>query len=357
MGPAVGKATQKWTSLPCYCQTPREEAKAQILAFLEWVPADQPVAIDTASCYQDWATEETLGSIISELGPAEKARLELHSKANCGQRLLQCLSKESVIAQCEGSLARLGVDCLGLYYLHSPDPKTDIGEAIEAIGQLHARGKIRAFGLSNYPAWKVVDCWHKCKARGVIPPTVYQGAYNVLMRDVERELHACCRELGIRVYHYNPLAGGLLAAKYTSLDADRDHGRFGSKSPISGAVYSARYWKQPYFDALHTVQAALGDMPCATATLRWLRHHSILSPIHGDGIIIGASTLVHLTSNLDALAQGPLPDNIVHAFDVAWRSCRHVSPAYFRGYDDTVPGCSTSFLRTFQPDRLPDSFP
>ena len=98
----------------------------------------------------------------------------------------------------------------------------------------------------------------------MIKPTVAQYCYNAISRDLEREAHACFRELGIRCYHYNPLAGGLLTGKYDSIEDDREEGRFGKKSPISGAMYSARYWKAEIFKAVDLIKTA-----CASAEIKF----------------------------------------------------------------------------------------
>ena len=73
---------------------------------------------------------------------------------------------------------------------------------------LHRAGKIREWGLSNFPAWAVVSIYHACAASGRVRPTVYQGCYNAITRSVEFELMPAARSLGIHCYHYNPLAGG-----------------------------------------------------------------------------------------------------------------------------------------------------
>jgi aflatoxin B1 aldehyde reductase len=88
----------------------------------------------------------------------------------------------------------------------------------------------------------------------------------------------------------------MLSGKYVQLDEDRDGetgGRFGKASPISGASYSARYWHPWVFDAVQVVREAClaAELPMAAASLRWLVHHSVLSPEHHDGVIIGASSL------------------------------------------------------------------
>ena len=153
----------------------------------------------------------------------------------------------------------------------------------------------------------------------MVLPTVYQGCYNAITRSLEREATACFRELGIRCYHYNPLAGGMLTGKYVTMADDRDNGRFGTASPISGASYSARYWNAPVFQALDTVRTACEaeGVSMAAASLRWLCHHSVLSAKHHDGIILGASSAEHVVANLEAAAEGPLPTAILDAFDAA----------------------------------------
>lgn len=67
----------------------------------------------------------------------------------------------------------------------------------------------------------MVDIWHRCKRRGMVLPTVYQGAYNVITRDMEREIVPVARHFGLRLYMYNPLAGGLLSGRYKQLGALR----------------------------------------------------------------------------------------------------------------------------------------
>jgi hypothetical protein len=127
------------------------------------------------------------------------------------------------------------------------------------------------------------------------------GAYNALTRSIEFDATACFRELGIRSYHYNPLAGGLLTGKYESIDSQlKEAGRFGSASPISGAMYSQRYWKQQIFDAIDIVRQACANegISMDAAAIRWLLHHSVLCAAHHDGIIFGASAFEHCQRNL-----------------------------------------------------------
>eukprot|EP00966_Prymnesium_polylepis_P019167 441524-Prymnesium_polylepis.1 len=184
----------------------------------------------------------------------------------------------------------------------------------------------------------------------MVLPTVYQGCYNAITRSIEFEATPAFRELGFRAYHYNPLAGGLLTGKYESLnDPKQAVGRFGGASPIGGAMYSARYWKQQLFDALQLVRPACDSagISMTEASLRWLLHHSVLSTAHHDGIILGASSMAHITANLAACTAGPLPEPVVLALNQAWACARPVATPYFRGYG-TKAGNADTFLKMFQ---------
>jgi len=356
MGPEIGSKHMdgKYTTMPMHCQTPPDVAEAQLRAFAATAqvmggPEAGKVLLDTATIYQNGYTESTLGQIF-RADPALRSRFSIHTKVNSAIKPHMSLSSESVLAQVDASLERLGIECIDLLYLHSPDIKTPIVETLDAIQKLHEAGKINEFGLSNYPAWKVVDIYYRCKDRGMVLPTVYQGCYNAITRSVEFEATPAFRELGIRSYHYNPLAGGLLTGKYASIEDPRQaEGRFGTGSPISGTVYSERYWKAEIFHGLQVVRAACegSQIPMAEAALRWLMHHSVLSPSHHDGIILGASSLEHINANLAACAKGPLPEALASAFDEAWAHTRQVSDGYFRGYGKAA-GSADTFLKMHQ---------
>lgn len=360
IGPAVGNKHvvdgAKNNPLPAYCQTPpsvaEEQLKALVAAAVALVrngPEVGKVMIDTASAYQNNHTEKVLGDILAR-NPFLRDKISIHTKCNSQQFPHESLSKESVLAQANQSLANLQIKCIDIYYLHGPDIKTDMEETLDAIDELHTAGKIHEFGLSNYPAWKVAAVWYRCSERKMVLPTVYQGCYNALTRSVEFEGAACFRELGIRSYHYNPLGGGMLTGKYESIESElKESGRFGAASPISGAMYSARYWKQQYFDAIDIIRKACEEakVQMAEAAIRWTLHHSVLSGKHFDGIIFGASSIEHCISNLAACAKGPLSTDVVLAYDQAWAVCRSASSPYFRGYG-RVPGSSDLFLEMFQ---------
>jgi aflatoxin B1 aldehyde reductase len=194
---------------------------------------------------------------------------------------------------------------------------------------LHAEGKFKQLGLSNYPAWQVVEIWHLCEKRGWPTPTVYQGMYNGLTRSVESELFPALRELKMRFYVFNPLAGGMLTGKHTNFENNPSPGRFARLKS-----YRNRYWKASYFEAVGALTAVCQEkgIAPAEAAYRWLGWHSLLSGAEGDGVLIGASGMSQLEGNLTALSQGALPKQIVDAFDNAWEEARCDCPPYFNAY-------------------------
>jgi aflatoxin B1 aldehyde reductase len=278
--------------------------------------------LDTAYVYCDGKTEAMLGRLIT---PKERTSWYIATKAYpTGE---QGLKAASVHHQLVTSLDRLNTDHADLFYLHAPDLSTPVAQTLEACWQLFEAGKFREFGLSNYAAWQVAEITHICDKNGWMQPSVYQGMYNPLTRDVERELFPCLRNFGIRFYAYNPLAGGMLTGKHRDVGGEYGGGRFDRFEN-----YRDRYWNRKYFDAIGVIveTCAHSGIAPAEAALRWLVHHSRLSAEAGDAVIIGASTISHLEHNVAALQAEPLPAEVVAAFEQGWESTRPACMKYFR---------------------------
>ena len=299
-------------------QVDRETSQAMVACFLDQGYRE----IDTAYVYNNGDSEQFLGEAITAL---EVTSVEIATKVN--PRISDVFDLVALSAQIEESLKRLERDAVDLLYLHFPDPRTPLETTLEACAELHTKGKFRALGLSNFPAWQVVEVWHLCERHGWPRPTVYQGLYNGLSRGVEDELLPALRRHGIQFYSYNPLAGGILAGKYAGMADEPTPGRFTFRPN-----YRNRYWKKPFFDALELLSAACRehDIPLVQAAFAWLVHHSGLSAPAGDGIILGASSLTQLEQNLEAMRQPPLPTPIVEAFEAAWAAAKPECPSYFR---------------------------
>jgi aryl-alcohol dehydrogenase-like predicted oxidoreductase len=114
---------------------------------------------------------------------------------------------EYVKAACEGSLRRLQIDCIDLYYQHRVDPKTPIEETVGAMADLVREGKVRFLGLSEANAETIR------RAHAVHPITAVQSEYSLWTRDPEPEILPICRELGIGFVPYSPLGRGFLTGK------------------------------------------------------------------------------------------------------------------------------------------------
>ncbi len=284
--------------------------------------------LDTAYVYNDGTCERLLGEVLPGLGRPYR----IATKVN--PRISGRLDGEAAYKQVNESLERMNLPSVDTVYLHFPDPKTPVESVLEAMADLHRQGKYKELGLSNFPAWMVTDVWHICDSRGWVKPTVFQGIYNPLTRKAETELNACLNHFGMRFYAYNPLAGGLLTGRYGAFEDDPTDGRFTHRPN-----YQKRYWKKSFFEAVDLIRKAGEKYGINTieATYRWLAFHSMLDGNRGDAILIGASKLGHLQQNMDTLKAGPLPEEMVQAFEQAWAVTKADSPEYFTLYTGQVP--------------------
>jgi aflatoxin B1 aldehyde reductase len=278
--------------------------------------------LDSAYVYNNGDTENILGSFLNNL---DDNKYSISTKVH--PRITGKLDSEAVILQFDESLKRMNRDSVDILYFHFPDPATPIESALEKCAELYDDGKFKELGLSNFPSWKVVDIWHLCDKIGCPKPTIYQGMYNGLCRNVEPELFPALRELGIRFYAFNPLAGGLLTGKHQKFNDTPQAGRFARLKS-----YRNRYWKQHYFDAVQEIANICNELEIkpAEAAYRWLIHHSLLDSEKGDAIIIGASNIFQLNNNMLTVSKGSLPKTILNAFDIAWSKVILESPEYFK---------------------------
>ncbi len=277
--------------------------------------------IDTAYVYNEGESEKLIGEYLKNTD----LKFTVGTKAN--PRITGKLDKEAVLTQAEESLNRLGVDSVDLYYLHFPDPNTPLEYPLEACAELHAKGKIKELGLSNFPSYLVAEAYNICKKNGWLVPSVYEGLYNPLGRNAETELDQTLDYYNMRFYAYNPLAGGLLTNKYS--DKTLKDGRFTNRPN-----YKKRYWHDSYFKGIENIKnvSEKHGINITEAAFRWLANHSMLSKERGDGIIIGASSIKQLMENIEYISAGKLPDDVVDVFNEAWYNCKIDAPEYFTFY-------------------------
>lgn len=279
--------------------------------------------LDTAYVYNEGNCEKLLGEVL----PTLNRPFRIATKVN--PRISGKLDGEAAYKQVNESLKRMKMDSVDTVFLHFPDPATPVESVLSAMAELHDQGKYCELGLSNFPAWMVADVWHICDKHGWVKPTVFEGIYNPLTRRAETELNDCLNHYGLRFYAYNPMCGGLLTGRYGAFTDVPTDGRFTHRPN-----YQSRYWKKNFFDAMNLIKEAAErhGITSIEATYRWLAYHSMLNGDRGDAILIGASKIEHLKQNLETVKAGPLPDDIVEAFQQAWIITRGDSPEYFTLY-------------------------
>ncbi|KAF9977500.1 hypothetical protein BGZ75_010291 [Mortierella antarctica] len=297
----------------------RVRGSESVKVFLDNFHAHGHSELDTARIYCSGDTETVLGQLPMDRFKIATKVWPTHPGAHAAKSLKATFRK---------SLKALKTK-VDIFYLHAPDYTTTFEETIKAVDELYRDGLFERFGLSNFAAWQVTLIHQLCKHNGYVLPTVYQGMYNAINREVTKELFPCLKELNISFYGFNPIAGGILSGKHKFED-DEGHGGSFDSNTLAGKAYRERYWNGLVFEAVDTLNktASENNLTLVGASLRWMRYHSGLDA--KDGIIIGASSLRHLEDNLKDLAKGPLPQAMVDAFDRAWEKVRATSPSYFR---------------------------
>jgi aryl-alcohol dehydrogenase-like predicted oxidoreductase len=208
-------------------------------------------------------------------------------------------SRKHVLDAIDGSLRRLRTDYVDLYQLHHPDPETPIEETLGALDDVVRAGKARYVGCSNFFAYQVARGLGKSETLRLARFVSVQPRYNLLFRQVERELLPLCLEEGLGVIPYNPLAGGLLSGKHRREAGPTAGTRFTLGS--AAARYQERYWHEREFATVEALRplAARAGLSMAQLALAWvLAHPAVTSPI------IGASRPDQIDELLPAVDKG-----------------------------------------------------
>jgi len=170
---------------------------------------------DTADCYAVGASETVLGRWIADRGVRNRIMLatKVGGPMSTDPKDRGC-SRRHIMQSLEGSLSRLGVDHIDLYYVHCWDADVPPLETLEALSYAVTQGKVRAIGCSNYAAWQLCRMLWLAEAHGLERFAVVQPAYSLVKREVEQEMIPLCRDQEIGIVSYSPLAAGFLTGKY-----------------------------------------------------------------------------------------------------------------------------------------------
>ena len=246
--------------------------------------------LDTADVYplggglgHAGATEQIIGRWL-QAAPGRREDVVLASKCfgAMGERPWQKgNSRKHIVEAVEASLTRLQTDYLDLYQLHGPDPATPIDETLSALDDLVRAGKVRYVGASNFLAYQIARALGRSEARGLVRFESVQPRYNLLFRQIERELLPLCAEDQLAVIPYNPIAGGMLSGKHQP-GTPTEGSRF--TLGTAGSMYQQRYWHDEVFDDVEAIKAIAADAGLSMVTLAvaWvLANPVVTSPIIG----------------------------------------------------------------------------
>ncbi|MDA8340741.1 MAG: aldo/keto reductase [Actinomycetota bacterium] len=223
-------------------------------------------------------------------------------------------SRKHILDAVEASLRRLGTDYIDLYQLHGPDPGTPIDETLGALDDLVRSGKVRYVGCSNFLAYQVARAVGRSEARQLVRFDSVQPRYNLLFRQIERELLPLCLEEGIGVIPYNPIAGGLLSGKHDPAGPPPEGSRF--TLGTAGTMYQSRYWHDREFETVAELRGVAEDegVPLVTLAVAWvLANPAVTAPIVGasrpdqlDASLAAAELTLseELKSRLDEMTRG-----------------------------------------------------
>jgi diketogulonate reductase-like aldo/keto reductase len=173
--------------------------------------------LDTARGYGGGESEAALGVALEKIKAARGA----DALPFIATKAQPPLGYDASVAKLDESLSALRMPSVDLWYLHSPDADASLEDTLRAVGEAHAAGKVKEWGVSNFTAWQVVQVVAYCKEHGIAQPTVYQGSYHVLQRQAEDELLPALRAHGIRYYAYSPLGWPPHRKAFLRRDADR----------------------------------------------------------------------------------------------------------------------------------------
>lgn len=254
--------------------------------------------IDVADVYSDGKSEEVVGRFVADgklhdrLVVATKFTFNpQEGNPNSGGN-----GRKNIYRALEGSLRRLQMDYIDLYWMHVWDTITPVEEVIGTMNDLVRAGKIRYYGFSDVPAWYAARAFTLAEQHGKEHPIGLQLEYSLVERSIEREHIPAARELGMGVCPWSPLASGYLAGKYTREGPSSSKGSRlevlkDSNNPAF-QKFTERNWK--VLETLQEVAKTLGRSPAEVA-LNW-----VVTQPGVTSTILGATKVAQLESNLES---------------------------------------------------------
>ncbi|HTL35593.1 MAG TPA: aldo/keto reductase [Kofleriaceae bacterium] len=284
--------------------------------------------VDTADVYgQDGLSERVLGSWLSVRGSRDKIVLATKFRFTMGEGPNRSgASRHRIVKCCEDSLRRLKTDRIDLYQIHMQDITVPEEETLRALDDLISAGKILYTGCSNYAAYRLMNSLWLSRTNRWASFVTLQAQYSLIVRDLEREHVPLCREEGLGILPWSPLAGGFLTGKFERGKSPDAAARLGAKPERMARYDNERNWK--ILDAVKAVASEVSSTPAAVS-LAWL-----LAKPQVTSVIFGARTVEQLDANLAGAELELAPKHIetldkASAFDVGY-------PYSFIGQTQTI---------------------
>lgn len=232
---------------------------------------------DTANQYSYGSSESYLGSALKK--HANRDQIVIATKFNGGPMHDgpngKGLSRKTIFQEIEHSLKRLQTDYIDILYVHRWDNDTPIEETMEALHDLVKLGKVRYLGASTMYAWQFAKAQHIAKMRGWTPFTVMQNHYNLIYREEEREMIPMCKDMGVGLVPYSPLAAGRLAREWEA-DSARSKSDDFAKGKYSAMEAVDRQISKRVGELAEKYQCTMAQI-----SLAWLFAKGVASPVVG----------------------------------------------------------------------------
>ena len=276
--------------------------------------------LDTADMYSAGVSEEMTGKSIKshnrdELVIATKAWFRTTEGANGSGS-----SRKHILEAVEASLRRLKTDYIDLYQVHGPDWFTPMEETMRTLDDLVRQGKVRYIGCSNYYAWQMVKANSIAEKMNLEKFISAQHMYNLVRRDIEREILPACADQGLGMLCWSPLASGFLSGKYQR-GGDIPEG---SRISFRKSVDIPRYFHDHAFDTVETL-LKLGEVtgkPPSQLSIAWLLgDHRVTSVISGPKTVSQIEDVLAVADwdlELDHWNQLEKVSNFKHGYPLEW---------------------------------------
>jgi len=258
-------------------KTPVEESHRMLDRFLD----AGGNFIDTADTYDDGGSEETLAPWLAkrrdDVVLATKLRFSVSDPGGEG------LEPDRIRKACDASLRRLGVDVIDLYQVHAPDPDVPLEASLEALDGLVQAGKVRALGVSNFPAWLLAWAVALQDRHGWAPFFSLQPQYSLVERSIETEILPFCRAAGLGVLPWGPLGAGFLTGRYSRDEPPPAGSRMGEATDDLEEAPARRAIERNFaaVDEARAIAEAKGATVSQVALAWLLATEGVTSPIVG----------------------------------------------------------------------------